>query len=73
MRPKVLNNPQDTKYYSDKGVLVVLHRGPKSRPKITAGLVNPANRNGPCITVKVVMNQSKVFEKHMTNKGSLLI
>ena len=30
MRPVVLNNPLDTKYYSGKGVLVVPHRQPKS-------------------------------------------
>ena len=73
MRPKVLNNPPGTKYYSGKGVLVVPRRGPKPRPKITAGTVNPAVRNRPSITAKAVINQSKVFESQMTKLRSLLI
>ena len=54
-------------------MLVVPRRGPKPRPKITAGTVNPAVRNRPNITAKAVINQSKVFENQMTKLRSLLI
>ena len=72
MRPKVLNNPPGTKYYSGKGVLVVPRRGPKPGTPRTARSANPTVTKWPGITVKSVMNQSKVFQKHMTKLRSLL-
>ena len=44
MRPVVLNNPLDTKYYSGKGVLVVPRRGPKPRPKTMASKQEQASK-----------------------------
>ena len=72
MRPKILNNPPGTNYYSGKGVLVVPRRGPKPGPKITVRSVNPTVSKWPGITVKSVMNQSKVFQMYTTKLRSLL-
>ena len=57
----------------DKRILLVVpRRGPKPGPKITVRSVNPTVSKWPGITAKSVMNQSKVFQKHMTKLRSLL-
>ena len=58
MRPVVMNNPPNTKYYSGKGVLVVPRRGPKTVSKgPNTGLTTTVN--------KTVISQSKVFTDHL--------
>ena len=64
MRPVVLNNPPNTKYYSGKGVLVVPRRGPKA--------VSKGPKTGHTTTAKMaVISQSKVFTNHLNKIRTL--
>ena len=61
MRPRVLNNPPGTKYYSSKGVLVVPRRGPKpGTPRTTSDVTSD------------VINKSKVFQGHLSKLKALI-
>ena len=56
LQKRGINPPVSFACWYELLMLVVLCRGPKPRPKIMAGSVNPADRNESHITVKAVTN-----------------